>query len=205
MRLLWCSSEVIIAKVTDRGQSIEQYRAEGLAVVQDATFIGFLTTLKVDPLAPAKLYALVTKELCCIDDIFALFQAVWVSVDGGRNWERLEPPLADGCTYPEVQIDPSDSSVYLGCGNELFKSTDGGASWTPKHFPYGARLWSLHVGPGNPAVLFGSLGALWKSIDGAETWQRLGTLPATSDPRILTPHPVEQRFTRLSGSSGLWH
>src|SRR6266852_9397386 len=87
--------------------------------------------------------------------------------------------LAYGCTYPEVQIDASDSSVYLVCGNELFKSTDGGASWTPKPFPDGERLWSLQSGPGATTVLFGNrLDVIWKSIDGAETWQRLGTLPA---------------------------
>ena len=196
--------EVIIAKVTDRGQSIEKYRAEGLAVVQDATFIGFLTTLKADPLAPAKLYALVTNELCCTDDIFALFQALWVSVDGGRNWDRLEPPVADGCTYPEVQIDASDSSVYVVCGNELFKSTDGGASWTLKPFPDGERLWNLQIGPGARAVLFGNrLGVIWKSIDGAETWQRLGTLPAASDQRFLTPHPVNPSLIFASTRDGI--
>src|SRR6185369_10209483 len=69
--------QVMIAKVTDGGRGLEQYRADGLAVLQDASFIGFLTTLKAAPLAPGKLYALVTKELCCTDDIFALFQALW--------------------------------------------------------------------------------------------------------------------------------
>jgi hypothetical protein len=195
--------EVIIAKVTDRGQSMQQYRAQGLAVEQDATFIGFLTTLKADPLAPAKLYALVTKELCCTDDIFALFQALWVSGDGGHNWDRLEPPVADGCTYPEVQI-ASDSSAYLVCGNELFKSTDGGASWTPKPFPDGERLWSLQIGPGATAVLFSNrLGVIWKSIDGAETWQRLGTLPEASDQRFLTPHPLNPSLIFASTSDGI--
>jgi len=104
----------------------------------------------------------------------------------------LEPHLAGGCLYPEVQIDPSDSSVYVVCGNELFKSTDGGASWTPEPFLNGERLWSLQFGPGAPAVLYGNrLGVIWKSIDGADTWQRLGTLPLASHARFLTPHPVD--------------
>jgi hypothetical protein len=111
----------MIAKVTDGGRGMEQYRADGLAVLQDATFIGFLTTLKTAPLAPGKLYALVTKELCCTDDIFALFQALWVSSDEGRNWVRLEPPVAEGCTYPEMQIDPSNSAIYVACGSDLLQ------------------------------------------------------------------------------------
>ncbi|HZO55187.1 MAG TPA: hypothetical protein VFB63_20935 [Bryobacteraceae bacterium] len=196
--------EVMIARVTDRGQTMEQYRAEGLAVVQDAAFIGFLTTLKADTLVPAKLYALVTKELCCTDDIFALFQALWMSVDGGRTWNRLEPPVADGCNYPEVEIDASDSSVYVACGNELFKSADGGASWTPKSFPNGERLWNLQAGPGATQALFGNrLGAIWKSTGGAATWQRLGSFPAESDQRSLTPHPINPSLIYASTRDGI--
>ncbi len=126
------------------------------------------------------------------------------SWDTFRNWERLEPPVAGGCTYPEVQIDPSDSSVYAVCGNELFKSTDGGASWAPKPFPNGERLWSLQAGLDAPAVLYGNrLGVIWKSTDGAETWQRLGTLPTGSDPRFLTPHPVDASLIFASTRDGI--
>jgi hypothetical protein len=196
-------TKVMIAKVTDRGESMEQYRAEGLVVVKGGVSYGVLATLKADPRPSAKLYALVTKDPGN-DEIFALFQALWVSVDGGRNWERLEPPLADGCTYPEVQIDPSDSSVYVVCGNELFKSTDGGASWTPKPFPDGQRLWHLQIGPGNPAVLFSNKqGVIWRSIDGVETWQRLGTLPLASHAMSLTPHPVDPSLLFATTADGI--
>jgi len=196
--------QVMIAKVTDQGRWMEQYRAEGLAVLQDAAHIGFLTTLQADALTPAKLYALVTKELCCTDDIYALFQALWVSVDGGKNWEPLNLQLADGCTYPELQVDPSDSSVYLECGNQLLKSMDGGRSWTPKPFRDGERIWSLQLGPGSPAVLYGNrLGVISKSIDGADTWQRPGTLPAGGDSRFLTPHPVDPSVIFVSTRDGI--
>jgi len=186
--------KVIIARVTDRGQSMEQYRAEGLAIDPPQAGLGStyasLVDFAVAPSAPSNVYALVTNEYA--DDIYAFFQALWVSRDRGRNWERLAPPLATACAYPEMQIDPSDASVYLACGNDLFKSMDGGASWTAKPFPDGQRLWSLQIGPGARTVLYANqLGVIWKSIDGAETWQRLGTFPATSDTRFLTPHPVD--------------
>jgi hypothetical protein len=199
--------EVVIAKVTNHGESMEQYRAEELAVVKDGTFngfltSGFLTTLKADPPAPGRLYALVTNDFA--DDVFALFQALWMSADGGRNWERLAPPVADGCSYPEMEIDRSDSSVYVVCGNELFKSRDGGASWTRKPFPDGERLWNLQIGPGAPAVLLGNrLGVIWTSIDGADTWQRRGQLPMASEPRFLTPHPVDPSLLFASTLDGI--
>jgi hypothetical protein len=137
-------------------------------------------------------------------NIFVFFQAPWVSVDEGRNWFRLDPPLADGCTYPEMRIDPSDASIYLTCGDQLLKSTDGGASWTPKPLPGEKRLWSLRTGPGAPAILYGNqAGVIWRSIDGGESWRRLGTLPLTSDPRFLTPHPSDPSFIFASTPDGI--
>ena len=60
------------------------------------------------------------------------------------------------------------------------------------------------IGPGTPAALFGNrLGVIWKSIDDAETWQRLGTLPAASDPRFLTPHPVNPSLIFASTRDGI--
>ncbi len=75
---------VMIAKVTDRGENMEQYPAEGLIVTKGGVSYGVLATLTADPRAPARLYALVTKDPGN-DEIFALFQALWVSVDSGRN------------------------------------------------------------------------------------------------------------------------
>jgi photosystem II stability/assembly factor-like uncharacterized protein len=90
-----------------------------------------------------------------------------------------------------VQVDPSDAAVYLACGSELFKSTDGGSSWTRKLFPDGKRLWNLQFGPGSPSVLYGNQqGVIWKSAD-AESWARLGTLPLASYAQYLTPHPTD--------------
>ncbi|HTM51173.1 MAG TPA: sialidase family protein [Bryobacteraceae bacterium] len=168
---------VMIAQVTNHGASMEIYRAEGLVVIKGGNSYGVLATVSADPRAPAKLYALVTKDPGN-DEIFALFHALWVSLDGGRNWERLDPPLDSGCTYPEVQIDSSDSSLYLVCGNELLKSTDGGASWTPKPFPGGERLWDLQTGPGNPVFLYGS-----RSSSRRSTTRLFLPLGVRSDPR----------------------
>jgi photosystem II stability/assembly factor-like uncharacterized protein len=130
-------AKVMIAKVTDRGERMEQYRAEGLVIDPPQAGLGAAYASLVDfaaaPSAPSTLYALITNDYA--DDIYAFFQALWVSRDGGRNWERLAPPVANACGYPEIRIDPSDASVYLACGNQLFKSTDGGASWTAKPFP----------------------------------------------------------------------
>jgi hypothetical protein len=196
--------KVVIERITERGAAMEEYVPEGLAVVQDGTYIGVLTTLQADPLAPGRLYGLVTAERCCTGDIFALYQALWRSDDGGRNWVRLAPPLSGSCTYPEMQVDASDSSVYVTCGSELFKSTDAGESWRAADFPNGERLWNLQTGAGAPAVLYGNrLGAIWRSVDGAATWQRSGAVPEGADARFLTPHPVDAQVLLASTRDGI--
>jgi photosystem II stability/assembly factor-like uncharacterized protein len=196
-------TKVTIVKVTDRGETMQQYPAEGLVVIKGGVYYGVLATLKADPHNAEKLYALVTANPGN-DEIFARFQALWVSVDGGRNWERLEPPVGDGCLYPELQIDSFDSSVYQVCGNELFKSTDSGRSWSARPFPNAERLWNLQSGPGEPAALFGTrLGVIWKSNDGADSWQRLGTLPLASGATFLTPHPVDSSLLLAATVDGV--
>jgi photosystem II stability/assembly factor-like uncharacterized protein len=59
---------VIITKVTDGGQTVEQYRAEGLAIVQGTapnSFGGYLTRLAVAP--PATLFAVITNEFSVVN------------------------------------------------------------------------------------------------------------------------------------------
>jgi uncharacterized protein (TIGR03437 family) len=199
----------IITKLTDGGQTMEQYRAEGLAIVQGTvpnSFGGYLTGLAVDPAAPSRLYAVITNELN--DDLFAFFQALWVSTDGGRHWRRLEPPVTPNCTYPGIWIDHSDSAVYLACGrSEFLKSTDGGESWTQRQAPAAEqRIWNLQIGPSAPAILYttGIDQAIWRSTDGAETWQRSGDLPPGVNRSSLRVHPTNPSVVFGSGANGIW-
>jgi len=134
---------VVIARVVDGGQTMEQYRAQGLTIEQPPAGIGStyasLVGLDVNPAAPSTLYALITNEYA--DDIYAFFQALWRSEDGGRNWRRLEPPVSPDCDYPQIWIAASDSSLYLSCGpSEFLRSTDGGESWARKATPDGVRI-----------------------------------------------------------------
>ena len=47
------------------------------------------------------------------------------------------------------------------------------------------------------------LGVIWKSIDVADTWQRLGTLPAGSDPSFLPPQGLDPSLFFASTRVGL--
>jgi uncharacterized protein (TIGR03437 family) len=197
---------VIINKVTDNGQIVDRYPAEGLTIVAStaAQSIGaFLTRVLVDPRMPSRLYALITNE--SQDNPSAFFQALWSSTDGGRIWRRLEPPVSPNCDYPQIWIASSDSPLYLFCGpSEFLRSTDGGESWTRKTIPDGLRIInSLHIGSGTGAILYTSSGGvLWRSTDGADSWQRSGVLPGgVNDFQIDAANPL---VIFGAGRTGAW-
>ncbi len=201
---------VVIARVSDGGQTVEQYPAQGLTIEQPPAGIGStyasLVGLDVNPAAPSTLYALITNEYA--DDIYAFFQALWRSDDGGRNWSRLEPPVKAHCGYPEFHIDPSGSPIYLLCDSDVFKSTDGGGSWTRKAGPDARPIWNLHIGPGAPGILYTQLFDmdsrvfdLWKSTDAAETWQRSGSVPFGAG--LAAVHPTNPSVILATTRDGI--
>jgi uncharacterized protein (TIGR03437 family) len=202
---------VTITSLTRGGETREQYRAKGLSIVHGGvpgSFGGILTAFAADPASPSRLYALITNELN--DDLYAFFQALWVSTDGGHNWRRLEPPVTPNCTYPGIWIDRSDSAVYLACGrSEFLKSTDGGESWARKPIPEGEqRIWNLQIGPGAPAILYATVttersSTLWRSTDAAQTWQRSGELSGVNS-WSLRVHPTNPSVLFGTGNNGIW-
>lgn len=117
---------------------------------------------------------------------------VWKSVDAGTNWRALTdnmPSLSIGA----VHLDRNDpDTVYAGTGNPfesnggssfrgvgLYKSTDGGESWTIKAAslfgpggPYaGALIYGIETLPYRPGWLFVATNrGLFRSIDGGENF-----------------------------------
>lgn len=75
-----------------------------------------------------------------------------------------------------VRHEASSTFYASALGGGIFKSTDGGNSWTPINVGVDdLEITALAVAPGVPATLYaGSMsGALYKSVDGGATWNRL--------------------------------
>jgi uncharacterized protein (TIGR03437 family) len=152
---------------------------------------------------------------------------VYRSPDGGNSWTRLPAPATlfdsagqgqgyfDNC----LAVDPRDPNVvYLG-GVELWKSTDGGATWRVLSLSADGRTRVIHEDqfsiafkPGNPDTLYvGNEGGIYKSPDGGNSWQSLNIgLPITQfnfvavhpqNPLIVLGGTQGQGLVRFSGSS----
>jgi len=112
-------------------------------------------------------------------------------------WAKVSGPWgasSDG-GFGAVAVDPTNPNIILvGCsvfGPGVFKSTDGGASWSAKnsgfdpnpltgnHYPVS----KIVISPSNPNVIYfgtafdnplsGATGEIFRSTDHGETWQRV--------------------------------
>jgi photosystem II stability/assembly factor-like uncharacterized protein len=114
------------------------------------------------------------------------------------RWSPLGP---DGGTVTTLAVDPVDSRiVYAGTqkGEGVFKSRDGGETWSPSgaglpKTPPGYSVFCLAIDPRRPAILYaGTLSfGLYKSTDGGASWSpsqrglsaNLGVSALAIDPR----------------------
>ena len=141
---------------------------------------------------------------------------VWKSTDGGETWTQLES-TANGELLDAINrivVDPNDENIVLVCSNGhtshlgpkstvngpygrdrksgIFRSTDGGASWTQVFDPDVAigtstdnRVQQIIADPTNFQIMYASVNEVGvvKSTDGGVTW----TVVANSffDPSVI--------------------
>lgn len=127
---------------------------------------------------------------------------------GGLKYREIGPAISGGRSTAVAGSD-RDASLYYagGAGGGVFKSTDGGASWTPVFdrepaAPIGAIAIAPHddrnvwVGTGepNPRNDAESGDGVYHSVDGGATWQHAGLLRSAHissvaidprDPRVV--------------------
>lgn len=119
---------------------------------------------------------------------------VWKTTDGGLNWA----PIFDKQNYlsiGDIELDPVNPnivyvgtgdpsiSIHPGIGDGLWKSTDGGASWTHLGLADKYIITKIIVHPNNPNTLYvAAMGlpferdnnrGVYKSINGGQSWQQV--------------------------------
>ena len=137
---------------------------------------------------------------------------VWKSQDGGTTFKPVfdkQPVQSIGA----ITIDPGDSkTVWVGTGESwtrnsvsigdgIYKSTDGGETWTNMGLPESERITRILVHPKNSQVVYACVpGKLWsdsndrglyRTSDGGKTWSLVlrgsnastGCSSVTMDPR----------------------
>jgi photosystem II stability/assembly factor-like uncharacterized protein len=152
-------------------------------------------------------------------------RGVFKSVNGGRSWKKVLGD--DNVGAVEVVIDPSDSRVVYaglwntrrppwftyaptnGPGGGIYKSTDGGTTWTRLGNglpPLGIGRTGIAVAPTNPSRVYAIVDCLLPEAP-AQTEPPLGApppQPAPAGARPSSPPPGQGGFFRSDDGGATW-
>jgi photosystem II stability/assembly factor-like uncharacterized protein len=160
---------------------------------------------------------------------------VWKTVNAGLSWENISDGFFETGSVGSIDVADSDPNViYVGTGQStirgnvstgkgIYKSTDGGKTWTHVGLRDVGQIAMIIVHPANPDIVYaGVIGhafgpneerGVFRTVDGGKTWEKkLFISPKTgiadlamdpSNPRILyaSTWTVERKpWTIISGS-----
>ncbi|MGH9352880.1 MAG: VPS10 domain-containing protein, partial [Terriglobia bacterium] len=119
---------------------------------------------------------------------------VWKSVDGGTHWRPIfdqEPAQSIG----DIAIAPSDHNIVwvgtgepfirsnVSIGDGVYKSTDGGKTWTHMGLDQTGRISRIVIDPRDPDIVLAAAEGncygpqqqrgVFRTTDGGKTWQRV--------------------------------
>ncbi len=120
--------------------------------------------LAIDPAAPTTLYA------------GTFGPQVFKSTNAGGTWAATGAGPNDywgyGSAYALAINPATPATLYAGTDYGLFKSTDGGESWTDPRADVTSVALSLAVDPAGPATIYAgtSGGGVFKSTNAGDTW-----------------------------------
>ncbi|MGB4958760.1 MAG: glycosyl hydrolase [Saprospiraceae bacterium] len=158
---------------------------------------------------------------------------VWKTTNGGRSWENISDGYFGG-SIGSITVSPSDHNViYVGGGEKtvrgnvssgsgLWKTEDGGKTWTSCGLEKSRHIARVRVHPNNPDIVYAAVmgdlfkdseeRGVYKSIDGGKNWKKVlyanqtaGAVDLCIDPgnhRILYASTWNVRRTPYSLSSG---
>jgi photosystem II stability/assembly factor-like uncharacterized protein len=131
--------------------------------------------------------------------------------DSGGRWQTLGPYQA---AVSALAVDPADpANVYAGTdgGSEVFKSADGGATWSGFHQgqPQRGYAAALAIDPHHTSTIYlaDSGSGVFKSIDGGTSWIQTGPVlpvPLSSALTSLAIDPIHPRILYAGGTDGVW-
>jgi photosystem II stability/assembly factor-like uncharacterized protein len=139
---------------------------------------------------------------------------VFKSTDGGQTWHPLAGGLPNGIVQAYVAIARSDPKrlfavVATKDKVELYRSADGGGTWTiattdsrPRDRIGGGDLPVPMIDPKNPDVVYMVSTVTWKSVDGGKTWIGFRGAPGGDDYQNIWINPNDSNTIILTSDQG---
>jgi photosystem II stability/assembly factor-like uncharacterized protein len=138
---------------------------------------------------------------------------LYASFDGGAHW-AANSYFTEVASLTTLAFSPAGGTVYAGFYNEIFSSSDSGATWTLAGYlpssPYCAAL-NIAVDPSRATTLYVGGGSIYygytcsaKSTDGGVTWDVLSGLPTNSMVSEFAIDPKSPNTVYAASYGGLY-
>ncbi len=166
---------------------------------------------------------------------------VWKSANAGMSWENITDGRTDISSVGAITVAPSDPNViYVGTGESqlredltygsgVYRSTDGGVTWTSLGLSDTHQITTIRVHPNNPDIAYvAAIGhafgpnaerGVFRTTDGGKSWKKILFVNDSTGATDLSLDPTNPRilfaamwkFQRTpwgmdagGGRSGLW-
>ncbi len=173
-----------LARTQDGGQSWTPLN-DGLPATDQG--MPYLGALAIDSTNPLVMYA-------GMSAFVGAGQGVYKSVDGGETWAASNKGMLD-YAISALAVDPANPQVvYAGSSSgDLFKSTDGGGTWTNlkdrlvlRQYGEPRVIHTIQIDPsGGTIYLIGDNSGVLFSTNGGDKWSLLGNPPGLEQPTYV--------------------
>lgn len=137
----------------------------------------------------------------------------WITRDGGRNWSTttdilptlgVSAILVHPTTPNQILIGTGDRDGGNAAGLGVFRSDDGGLTWTPFNTGMGNVTVGMFARPQSNLrlILAASNGGIFKTIDGGENWTK--TSPESSNYRDVKFRPGSTTIAYATSDNGFY-
>jgi hypothetical protein len=100
----------------------------------------------------------------------SLGAGLWVSDDTAQTWRQLGWRHVK-CYSVDVDVKSNGKIIYLGCGNGVMKSTDGGSTWKVITDHRITEVLDVRIDPvDSKRIYLATPQGVWRSVDGGIKW-----------------------------------
>jgi photosystem II stability/assembly factor-like uncharacterized protein len=119
-------------------------------------------------------------------DNIGYFTGVYKTVNSGNSWSRTNDSdlfgmyASYGWWFGRISVDPVDPNIAYAIGFDLYKTTNGGASWPMISSSVHVDQHDIVISPiDNNLGVLGNDGGIYISYNGGSTWNFINNLPIT--------------------------